>query len=585
MVDHSPVNYMPFSDYLKRLAGYGMAPTNPRTPPFNPSGGGTAVAEDDTGYQPDVGSDSTATPPLQSLSMGPSNDEYQKTLRDYASTPHKKPGVWKSIAGYAAGALVPDGGRLGHSLLHPGEADTEEKLGRMGRAAKEERDVEALSRQREQSRATIGHLGAQTRLANTQADFYGDLKKSEQERHRQGEMDTFTSKGGQFEPDTTEVDLGQGGSGVNITPKKPTVGPQKPPELEDLPGLTASKAPLGPGPVPIKAPVRKGYFQLPSASYDEKGSRRVMPTPAQAAQEKSDVSDEPIPDQITSTLGMPKGSKLPPASAANIYKLYETHLLNHNKSPEEQVKERTKIADQVGLDPRDRAVYIATGKIERPPTVNVNATNVRGDKSYQFHVGQLSKLQAPVDATVSRLGKLKDTLDQNSPQADALIAPELLTVMAGGQGSGLRMNEAEIARIIGGRSHWQNLQAAIQKWKLDPSSARSITPEQQQQIRALVKTVDDKLLQKQEILTRAQRELVDTEDPMSHRRSLASTLENLGKIDNGTYQSSGAPSGGGPPPAASGKSAVMVQRSKSTGAYRHSLDGGKTWLPGQPPAQ
>lgn len=39
----------------------------------------------------------------------------------------------------------------------------------------------------------------------------------------------------------------------------------------------------------------------------------------------------------------------------------------------------------------------------------------------------------------------------------------------------------------------------------------------------------------------------------------------------------------GPSPAASPSVAPIVQHSPSTGAYRYSLDGGKSWLPGQPP--
>jgi len=44
--------------------------------------------------------------------------------------------------------------------------------------------------------------------------------------------------------------------------------------------------------------------------------------------------------------------------------------------------------------------------------------------------------KTPSNFRGATLGRLQDTLDQQSPQADALIAPELLTVMAGGQGSG-----------------------------------------------------------------------------------------------------------------------------------------------------
>lgn len=164
----------------------------------------------------------------------------------------------------------------------------------------------------------------------------------------------------------------------------------------------------------------------------------------------------------------------------------------------------------------------------------------RSDKSYQFSSGQLDKLQTPIDQLSQRLGRLNDTIAQNSPQADALVAPELLTVMAGGQGSGLRMNEAEIARIVGGRSKWEDLKAAANKWSLDPKAANSITPEQRQQIRALVQTVNSKVQNKQQILDQARQGIIDSEDPNLHRQIIGKARSGLSAIDSG----SAAPSGG-----------------------------------------
>jgi hypothetical protein len=166
-----------------------------------------------------------------------------------------------------------------------------------------------------------------------------------------------------------------------------------------------------------------------------------------------------------------------------------------------------------------------------------NRDQQRSDKSYQFTSGRLDKMQQPVNDAISRLGRLQDTLNQNSPQADALIAPELLTVMAGGQGSGLRMNEAEISRIVGGRSNWQSLQAAANKWRLDPSKANSITLEQRTQIRALVTEVQRKLQAKQAILDSAGEHLISSDDPQEHRRIIARTKQQLSGIDQASGQS------------------------------------------------
>ena len=167
------------------------------------------------------------------------------------------------------------------------------------------------------------------------------------------------------------------------------------------------------------------------------------------------------------------------------------------------------------------------------------AGDARSDKSFQYNQGELDKLTNPISQLTMRMGRMQDTLNQGSPQADALVGPELLTVMAGGQGSGLRMNEAEIARVVGGRSNWESLKASINKWQLDPSKANSITPDQRQQIRALVKTVSDKLNSKQEILNQAAGDLVNSDDPKEHRRIVQKARLGLNSIDEGNQAAQG----------------------------------------------
>jgi hypothetical protein len=187
----------------------------------------------------------------------------------------------------------------------------------------------------------------------------------------------------------------------------------------------------------------------------------------------------------------------------------------------------------------------------RPPNnTQGNFETTRSDKSYQFNIGELNKVGTPIEQLNARIGRLNDTLAQNSPQADALVAPELLTVMAGGQGSGLRMNEAEIQRIVGGRSQWENLKASINKWQVDPQAARSITPAQQMQIRALVNSVGQKLAMKQRIMDGARQQMLNTDDPAQHRRIVADTRDALTRIDEGPQQqpqqgnTGAAPTGG-----------------------------------------
>jgi len=159
--------------------------------------------------------------------------------------------------------------------------------------------------------------------------------------------------------------------------------------------------------------------------------------------------------------------------------------------------------------------------------------DTRADKSYQFAAGQIDKVGKPIEDAVARFGRLQDTLGQKTPQADALVAPELLTVMAGGAGSGLRMNEAEISRIVGGRSNLESLKAALNKWQLDPSKALSITDSQRGQIQSLMSEVHGKLLQKQSILDESRQALNNANSPEQHRQIVTDTHKKLTQIDTG----------------------------------------------------
>jgi hypothetical protein len=180
---------------------------------------------------------------------------------------------------------------------------------------------------------------------------------------------------------------------------------------------------------------------------------------------------------------------------------------------------------QTGNQVKDLGVHY-----ERPNVTNVNT----GEKTWEYANNQLNTLGKPVADLTMRMGRLRDTLAQGTPQADALVAPELLTVMAGGQGSGLRMNEAEISRIVGGRSQWETLKAAMNKWSVDPTSANSITPAQRKQIHELVNVVNQKLSQKQSIINDAANRMVNIDDPHAQRQILAETRQALQGVDEGS---------------------------------------------------
>ncbi len=165
--------------------------------------------------------------------------------------------------------------------------------------------------------------------------------------------------------------------------------------------------------------------------------------------------------------------------------------------------------------------------------------DARTDRSYQFHTQQINARVKPIQDRATRLANLTDSLNAGNPQADALIAPELLTVMAGGMGSGLRMNEAEISRIVGGRNNWESIKSAARKWQLDPNQPFLITPAQRQQIYALLQTVNNRVQRKLAVANAAQQEIISAQSPEEHRQIYGAFEAALNAIDSETEQPTG----------------------------------------------
>jgi hypothetical protein len=202
---------------------------------------------------------------------------------------------------------------------------------------------------------------------------------------------------------------------------------------------------------------------------------------------------------------------------------------------------------ELGWNPATQRFDVDFGPSGTPKPAAGGAGDARLDRSFQYNNTQLERLSKPYTDQAARMTRLVATVDQRTPQADALVAPELLTVMAGGQGSGLRMNEAEIKRIVGGRSNYEGLKAALNRWSLDPSEALSITDPQRAQIKALILEVAKRNGQAQELLDAASQGLIDAADVKEHRKILAKLRRDLRLLggDEGAA-GTGGPGAGNP---------------------------------------
>jgi len=169
------------------------------------------------------------------------------------------------------------------------------------------------------------------------------------------------------------------------------------------------------------------------------------------------------------------------------------------------------------------------------------ANDTRLDRSYQYNNNIIEKQRTPLDQRLERLDRVEQAINQRSAQADALIAPELLSVMVGGMGSGLRMNEAEIARIVGGRSKLEDLKAKLDKWDPRTGGGLSVTDEQRQQMYDILKAVRVKTEAKQQAFNDAQEALIHAADVGEHRKITAELKKKLSAIDSGTSAATAQP--------------------------------------------
>jgi len=124
------------------------------------------------------------------------------------------------------------------------------------------------------------------------------------------------------------------------------------------------------------------------------------------------------------------------------------------------------VADYYGLDENGQPIPGVPLTSEGKPAAGVKlASHDQAGRVFDKYSPQIDKASQPFVAAYQRSGLLSKNLDAKTKQADALVAPELLSIAAGGAGSGLRMNEAEINRVIGGRSVWDALVARANQIK------------------------------------------------------------------------------------------------------------------------
>lgn len=157
---------------------------------------------------------------------------------------------------------------------------------------------------------------------------------------------------------------------------------------------------------------------------------------------------------------------------------------------------------QVGGKPHQVLIDEKTGKTvqdlgesgEKPTQVNVNANTAGLDReTKQFGAAH----QKGVDTAGAQLEKIEDARNMINGNAEAqgLGIPKVLTALVGGQGTGVRITQAELTSIAHARGIQGDFEGTLNKWE----GKGALSRQQQQQLTQIMDDVRQRIVQKQAI--------------------------------------------------------------------------------------
>lgn len=131
---------------------------------------------------------------------------------------------------------------------------------------------------------------------------------------------------------------------------------------------------------------------------------------------------------------------------------------------------------------------------EKPTTVNVNAGTTALDREVKQFGGAHQK---GVDTATAQLEKIEDARNMINGNAEAqgLGIPKVLTALVGGQGTGVRITQAELQSIAHARGLQGDFEGTLNKWE----GKGALSRQQQQQLTQILDDVRQRIIQKQAI--------------------------------------------------------------------------------------
>lgn len=152
-----------------------------------------------------------------------------------------------------------------------------------------------------------------------------------------------------------------------------------------------------------------------------------------------------------------------------------------------------------GWNAKTNAYDIDEGEhYEKPQVVNVNAGDAALDRDIkQFGAGH----QKSLDTANAQLDKIADAraMINGNAESQGLGIPKVLTALVGGQGTGVRITQAELTSIAHARGISGDVEGTLNKW----AGKGALSSQQQQQLTEILDDVKARILQKQAIASGA----------------------------------------------------------------------------------
>lgn len=171
-----------------------------------------------------------------------------------------------------------------------------------------------------------------------------------------------------------------------------------------------------------------------------------------------------------------------------------------------------------------------------PTELAIAATNRQanlGNQSYAQAHADIAKEAGPLEQTAQKIANIKERIANGMPQDWANVPAMVLSLSAGGQGSGLRMNQALIEQELGGAGKWAQLQGFAQQFNPNTDNASKIGDIQKAQFKSVVASIDKQVQARLDVVNGARTQLnaASPSDTSAHRAIADGVHTKLQQLD------------------------------------------------------